>query len=109
MRHVWTAVPLVVLLAGCGAGNGHERTISRTDLGTKWPLTVESGTLRCEGSGGVGDVTFSATGKTYWVNGTAKATERYADFSEIWADDPSVSGLKINAGALTDAGLQLCA
>jgi hypothetical protein len=85
---------LLVTLAGCGGSSEEDqsRVISRADLGSKWPLTVESGTLRCGGSGGVGAVTFATGSATYAVNGTAK-------------DDP---GLKLDMGALTDEGLKLC-
>lgn len=102
---------MLVLVAGCGgeSSGGNERAINRADLGGKWPLTVESGMLRCEGSGGVGDVTITTPdGTTYWVNGLAKGRHRFADFNAIWADDPDLQGLKVDAGALTDAGLALC-
>ena len=101
-------VTLALLLAGCGTGDGHERTISRADLGGQWPLTVSSGTLRCKGSGGTGEVTFATGGVTYAVNSKAKATGRYQNFTAIWANDPSGGGVKADASALIDAGLQLC-
>lgn len=82
--------------------------MSRADFPGSWPLTVESGTLRCVGSGGVGDVTFETGGRVYAVNGTAKSEPGTVDIRPIWADDPQAAGLKKNMAALTDAGLALC-
>jgi Protein of unknown function (DUF2511) len=101
-------VTLVLVLAGCGTGSGHERAISRADLGGRWPLTVSSGTLRCEGTGGTGEVTFATGGVTYAVNGKARATGHYQNLSAIWADDPSGGGVKADASTFINAGLQLC-
>lgn len=107
-------------VAGCGESTSgtsgadnsdtasNERLVSRADYGDEWPLTVGSGTLRCDGSA----VTFtSADGTTYWVNGTAggQAEEQgWANVRSIWADDPAYEGLKINIGPLIDDGLELC-
>ena len=107
----------VVVAVGLGLGfwtasreATHDRTqaITRADLGDRWPLTVESGVLRCKGSGGVGEVTFASGGTVYAVNGNAKATGRYADISAIWSDDPLQPGIKADMAALADAGLRLC-
>jgi hypothetical protein len=100
------AVPLFLLAACGGSSDSHKRHISSADLGDRWPLTVSSGTLRCKGSGGTGEVTFTASGTTYWVNGPAKQTHRYVDFGRIWLD--GTDGVKVDASALTDLGLQLC-
>jgi hypothetical protein len=78
-------------------------------MGSEWPLTVDRGELSCNGSGGVGEVVFtSKDGTEYSVNGLAKGTGKYTDIMDIWADDPSVSGLKIDMGPLTEKGLSLC-
>jgi hypothetical protein len=103
----------VATLAACGETTSgtasNERHVSRTDYGEAWPLTVESGTLRCEGASAV---TFrSEDGTTYWVNGTAggQAEEHgWQNIRPIWADDPEFEGLKISIGPLIDDGLNLC-
>jgi hypothetical protein len=100
-------------LTACGeSGSGtaaNERSVSRADYGSAWPLTVESGTLRCEEAGAV---TFTSDdGATYWVNGTAgnEAEARgWKNIRPIWADDPTAEGLKISIGPLIDDGLALC-
>lgn len=82
--------------------------------GLKWPLTVASGYLGCEGSA----VWFSTLdGVTYGVNGAAS---QYKDIKPIWASDEKMmrelraagagSGpqVKINIGDLIDEGRKLC-
>jgi hypothetical protein len=119
-RHLKLRVLLVgllliapVSLTACGENASgpasNERDVSSTSYGSAWPLTVDSGTLRCEGAGAV---TFtSEDGTTYWVNGAAggQADERgWSNIRSIWADDPSLEGLKISIGPLIDDGLELC-
>jgi hypothetical protein len=101
---------LAVLFASCsvegGDGGGGSQEISRQDLGKDWPLTVDSGMLRCEG---VGAVTFTADdGTTYAVNGTARGLDQWPDIDRIWADNPDVKGLKIDISPLIQRGLRLC-
>lgn len=82
--------------------------------GLKWPLSVNSGYLKCKG----GCVTFTTLdSKTYGVNGIARS--RYIPIEPIWlfdekmmADLKSVgapdSEVRINIGDLIDEGLKLC-
>jgi hypothetical protein len=77
--------------------------ISRSDMGKKWPLKVDSGELACDGSNGFGAVTFTAPdGTVYAVNGSASAR----DIGPIWANHPSIG--KKNIGPLIERGLALC-
>lgn len=118
---VVVAAIVVVGLTGCGttsSGSSSGQQVSREDYGGAWPLTVDSGTLRCESPAGesFGAVTFTSDedGTTYWVNGTAGniAEEKgWQEIRPIWADDPTDSsglGLKKSMGPLIDAGLALC-
>jgi hypothetical protein len=71
-----------------------------------WPLTVSTGTLRCEGSS---SITFEAPGGVrYAVNGTAIGQHKYPAINPIWAESTSGLGLKKNIGDLIDFGLNLC-
>lgn len=83
------------------------RMVSAADLSGSWPLTVGSGTLRCDGSGGTGEVTFEGDGKVYAVNGLAKQSG-LPEIDAIWKDDPDAPGLKLDIGELLQAGLDLC-
>lgn len=82
-------------------------TISRESMGDKWPLTVDSGVVACDGTSTYGAVTFTANGVTYGVNGAA-LQQGLPKIDPIWSDDPSIPGTKINIGPIIDAGLALC-
>jgi hypothetical protein len=106
------AVPAAVALAGCGddGGDGGGKPkgfVSASQLGNKWPLTVDEGTLDCEPVDSSGAVTFEAEGKVYGVNGTALSLD-YPSIRPIWKKDPDVSGTRINIGPLINRGLKLC-
>lgn len=99
----------IVLLAGCGGGSASDdqsKTVSSSNL-PGWPLTVDSGVLKCEGSGGQGNVTIVVDGKTYAVNGSAKGDKDNLDIQPIWAD-AETAGLKKDISPLLDEGLKLC-
>ncbi len=82
-----------------------QREVSRADLGDDWPLTVESGVLRCEGSA----VTLESGGTVYYLNGTAKGRGIGEDPASIWADDEANKmGLKKSLATLVIMGLDLC-
>jgi hypothetical protein len=125
--YLLTAI-LVVFLSSCVGESenqleetSHEKKVSRSMYGKEWPLTVESGTLKCLGYGGV---VFISNGRVYGLNGTAKTYGRdkgYADLKTIWADDTTLikslmaagateeeASAKINIGPLIESGLELC-
>lgn len=92
-------------LAACG-GDAPSEQLGRADWGDEWPLTVDSGTVRCE-DGGL--VLFEADGTTYAVNGTAMSQRpELPEVDEIWADNPDIPGAKIDIGPVLDSGLELC-
>jgi hypothetical protein len=106
----------LLLLVACGGvkegfeegfkeGSGRNSVaVKRSDFGDDWPLTVEQGTLRCEGDA----VTFNDGETVYAVNGTAKTRKSGVDIDPIWADNPDIPGTKRNIGVLIDRGLELC-
>ena len=76
--------------------------VTRTQFGAAWPLTVDSGVLRCEG----GAIVFRAPdGHDYGVNGLAAT---YDDIGPIWAAEPKGITRKMNIGPLIEAGQKLC-
>jgi len=107
----------VAFSTGCGGGtSANSAHVSKVEMGEDWPLTVDEGTLRCDGPGWV---TFEASDSTYAVNGAAKGHSEanglgWADADEIWAEDsalagvPGMAGTKKNIGPLIDRGLKLC-
>ena len=107
---------LVVLLA-CGE-SGH--TISKSDYGSRWPLTVSEATLHCEevevwNTPNVQLVWVESKGYAYPVNGTAKSFLRdekpglkVRDIERIWRSHPTISGMRINIMPLINDGLEIC-
>lgn len=108
------AVVAIFLLPGCGsgstagggAGDDQTKTIGKSTF-ADWPLTADSGILKCAGSGGVGMVTIDVDGQTYAVNGSAKGDKSNLDIQPIWAD-AEMAGLKKEIGSLIQEGLRLC-
>ncbi len=74
------------------------------DLGSEWPFTVASGTLKCTDNA----ITFTADGKTYGVNGTATGRENLPPIDPIWKPNPDIPGTKVNIGPVIFRGLDLC-
>ncbi len=109
-RFIMAAFLPILMLVGCGS-NGIKTT--RSEYGDKWPFTVEEGVLSCTDTGRtVGttrmlEVTFTANGVTYGLNGTAKQNSRYSNVEAIWANDPSLPGTRKNITPIIDRGLAL--
>jgi hypothetical protein len=97
-----------IAFAGCGGGGSDSSSgiqVSSGQYGSKWPLTVDHGKLRCEGDI---EVIFTAPdGTEYGVNGTA-LDHGFKDIHPIWAVDPSGLTPKKDIGPLIDKGLSLC-
>jgi hypothetical protein len=118
-------VGLMLAAGGCGdesdsgdGGNGHGEPASegpgtlRISAGDvprgDWPLMVQEGALRCEGSGGSGAVVFRAPdGADYGVNGTALG-QGFPEIDPIWKKDPDIPGARINISPVLNRGLELC-
>lgn len=83
---------------------GHSKHVSRSNYPATWPLTVDSGTLECYS----GRVTIKVGTTQYALNGIAAGDGSYTPIDSIWADDPSLPGLKKGLGVLINDGLKLC-
>ena len=107
---VLVALSLGLALSGCGgsgsAAGDQSKEVSK-DSFASWPLTVDKGTLKCVGAGGVGKVTITVNGTTYALNGTAKGSGDHKDIDPIWAP-AETAGLKKDIGPLIAEGLKLC-
>jgi Protein of unknown function (DUF2511) len=100
---------IIVILAGC-SGSAPVATpvlgaVSRAQYGDAWPLTVESGVLRCEPGQAV--VFRAPDGSDYGVNGPS-LDDSYHHIEAIWAADPTGVSPKLSLGPLIQAGLALC-
>lgn len=97
---------LALVALSCGSDDD-AGVVTARDLGADWPLTVDSATLACDGSDGMGDATATVNGKTYALNGLAKGAG-LPPIDEIWKADPDLPGLKKSIGPLIDRALELC-
>lgn len=91
-------------LPNVGAANAQH--VTQRQFGLAWPLTVNSGVLRCERAG---EVTFTAGGVTYALNPAAERRKVYAPAREIWVerDNQYIQGRDLRP--LVRVGLALCA
>lgn len=81
----WFGVIVFMFLSPQLHADSNEITISLTDLGEKWPFTVEQGSLSCRNGN---SIVFSANGNTYAVNGAASQSG-FKDIGPIWRQNPS--------------------
>lgn len=84
-----------------------------TDFGDQWPLTVPYVVAHCKNITAGGEALHVLTvtapdGTTYAANGTAKSHTSLQDLTAIWADNPNVSGLKIDISPITAGAAALC-
>lgn len=96
-------------VAACGDSSlyqGREAT-SRGKFGPTWPLSVDSGELRCEGREGSRNITFATGGEVYALNARARGRGG-VDLDPIWAADPVNPGRQKDLGPLIERALRLC-
>lgn len=105
MGLAFVALIAVFVWSQSGSQSPPRGFVSRELLGADWPLTVDSGTLRCEPPQ---LVVIDVGGTTYAVNGSAKGTARWADADVITAPHPTIAGGRKDAGPLIRRGLDLC-
>jgi hypothetical protein len=95
--------------------------VSRTEFeqaGLKWPLTVESGRIGCDG---YARWFMSDDGTKYGLNGMAKESDGYAPIEPIWsvdqkmmddlraAGDDSGTVMRVNIGDMISEAAEFCA
>jgi len=119
MRAVRAGVVVILLLLGSSCNSGPDRRVpssrsaqpgfvSRAEFGDRWPLTVESGTLRCEPDYGTALVIVVGNVK-YALNGRARGQidqTGWRDSRELVRKDQD--GGLANVGPLIERGLALC-
>lgn len=83
--------------------------VTRADLGSDWPLTVDKVYLACRPlPGNLQILTVTAPdGTTYGLNGVA-LDHNYPRIDPIWAADPGSDGLKLDMSPLMDKASALC-
>ena len=104
-------VALVVIITACFtlSAVAGSVTIKASEYGAMWPFTVPEGILMRTPFGNRNFVTFTAGGKTYAINGTARNVAEqkgWADFTVIWKDNPRGEG-KIDITPILNRALEL--
>jgi hypothetical protein len=90
-----TLIAAFLALAGCGpqnplAGYEHAQMVRKSELGDKWPFTVDSVIVHCEK--GIYYLVTVPGGETYALNGTATSTHQYKEIEAIWLHDAKLGG-----------------
>jgi hypothetical protein len=92
-------------------GKQAQRRVRRADLGDRWPLTVDAGTIHAEHAilGGrkvVSLVFVTDESRSFALNGPAQSLGA-PGIEPIWRRDPRVPELRVNLQPLIDLGLEL--
>ena len=106
LRRLIAAFLVALLLPTLAFADGSV-SISKAKYGKRWPFKVKRGVLACQGSNGVGAVTFTTGGKTYAVNGIARQ-KGLKPIDPIWRANPAIPCTKIDIGPIIERGLKLC-
>lgn len=92
------------------------QTVSASEFGPAWPLTVQSGDLRCvlpdSSRTDVQALIFMNAGQAYALNGTARSHAGRMGWSELgalWRDSPASDGTKVSIAPLIERAQRLCA
>lgn len=107
MRRLLISLACTALLSACGSPNeafSETTTVDRSDLGTAWPLTVDSVPLAC--SNGVVAVTVADQVTVIDADTGGRGTSR--TFTDIWATDDSRPDGRMDLQPLIEHGRTLC-
>jgi hypothetical protein len=109
---ILVAALTVLVVAGCtvtrsGGGSAPTHPVSAavaTAVPFVWPLTATAGTIVCPGRGAL---VIEVDGRPYALNAAAKSAG-FVNIDAVWADDPAVSGAKVDLQGLTDYASAAC-
>lgn len=78
--------------------------VTHAAMGDAWPLTVEEGTIICQGA----SILLRTNRGLFAVNGTARGQHKWHDIREITKPDPKNAGLLMDVQPIIDRGLRVC-
>lgn len=115
-RHpFWTTLIVIILIGWIIStlqGPENNMKISSSNYGNDWPFTISSGTLSCKtiraGDLEAHEVTLTANGVTYAVNGTARSRDAGVDVLTILKDTSFNSKARWDLVPIIKQGLELC-
>lgn len=107
MRRLLIPLACITLLSACSAPDeafDDTTTVERSDVGSGWPLTVDSAPLAC--SNGV--VAVHVGGRVTIIDQDTGGRGVSTKFTEIWARDESQPNGFMDLTPLMDYGQTLC-
>ena len=95
-----------VLVATCGKDPGR---VTAADFGDRWPLTVDTAVLACEGSLQVPSLYLTIpSGQRYALNGVAMSRLKIPGTMDIQKPNPEIPGVKMSTDELSKWARLLC-
>ncbi len=107
MHRLLIIVAAVIFVSACGSpdkGFGETSEVHRSDVGSGWPLTVDSVLLTCQ----EGVVSVQVDGRTDAIDRTTGTRGVSSSFVEIWSPDPSQPQGRMSLEPLVEHGEALC-
>ena len=107
MQRLLIAVAAVISVSACGApdkGFGETSEVHRSDVGSGWPLTVDSVLLGCQ----EGVVSVQVGGRTDVIDRTTGTRGVSSSLVEVWSADPSQPQGRMSLEPLVEYGEGLC-
>lgn len=107
MRRLLVPLAGIALFHGCSApdsGFDDTTTVERADLGSTWPLTVDSALLACNN----GVVAINVAGRVTIIDQDTRMRGVSGKFIDIWARDESEPTGRMDLTPLMEYGQTLC-
>lgn len=107
MRRLLIHLACIALLSACGSPDevfSETSTVHRSDLGTAWPLTVDSVPLAC--SNGV--VAVHIADRVTIIDNDTGGRGTSSTFTDVWATDDSQPDGRMDLQPLIEHGQTLC-
>lgn len=107
MRRLLISLACIALLSACGSPDeafSETTTVHRSDLGTAWPLTVDSVPLACNN----GVVAVHIADHVTIIDSDTGGRGTSSKFTNIWATDDSQPDGRMDLQPLIEHGQTLC-
>ncbi|SFB41799.1 Protein of unknown function [Nocardioides alpinus] len=107
MHRLLISLGCVALLSACGSPNeafSETTTVHRSDVGTAWPLTVDSVPLACDS----GVVAVRVADHVTIIDNDTGGRGTSTTFTKIWATDDSRPDGRMDLQPLIEYGQTLC-
>ncbi|WP_210649007.1 DUF2511 domain-containing protein [Nocardioides sp. SYSU D00065] len=107
MHRLLVAIASIAFLGACSSpdkGFGESEEIGRSELGSEWPLNVDSALLTCL----EGDVSVTIAGRTDYIDTDVELQDLSRRFRRAWSHDPLRPDSRMSLRPLVDRGKSLC-